>query len=167
MVKKSLIIVYSYHHLNTLKIAKAFAKVLEAEVQNPQDVNLEEIKDYDLIGFGSGIYSHKHHESLLDLADRLPHVKNKKAFIFSTSGAPAFAFERGQIDEYVVKAYMPLRQKLESKGYFIVDKFICAGWNTNNFLKIFGGINKGRPNAEDLKKAERFAKSLIIHRQDS
>jgi hypothetical protein len=35
----------------------------------------------------------------------------------------------------------------------IVDEFGCAGLNTNGFLKFFGGMNKGRPNAEDPKHA--------------
>jgi hypothetical protein len=34
------------------------------------------------------------------------------------------------------------------------------GHNTNSFLKVFGGINKGRPNAEDLRHAEEFAQNL-------
>jgi flavodoxin len=42
----------------------------------------------------------------------------------------------------------------------IVDEFGCAGLNTNGFLKFFGGMNKGRPNAEDLKQAEDFALTL-------
>jgi hypothetical protein len=29
-----------------------------------------------------------------------------------------------------------------------------------SFLKLFGGINKGRPNAEDLKHAEEFALNM-------
>ena len=42
----------------------------------------------------------------------------------------------------------------------IVDEFTCTGFNTNSFLKLFGGINKGRPNADDLKHAEEFAQKL-------
>jgi flavodoxin len=42
----------------------------------------------------------------------------------------------------------------------IVDEFNCAGFNTNSVLKLFGGMNKGRPNAEDLKDAEEFAQNL-------
>jgi flavodoxin len=42
----------------------------------------------------------------------------------------------------------------------IVDEFNCAGFNTNSFLKFFGGKNKGRPNTEDLKNAEEFAQNL-------
>jgi hypothetical protein len=42
----------------------------------------------------------------------------------------------------------------------IVDESNCVGFNTNSFLKRFGGINRGRPNAEDLKHAEEFAQDL-------
>jgi flavodoxin len=42
----------------------------------------------------------------------------------------------------------------------IVDEFNCHGFNTNSFLKHFGGMNKGRPNDEDLKHAEEFAQNL-------
>jgi len=158
---KSLIILFSYHHNNTEKIARAFAKVLDAQIKTPQQTNPEELMRYDLIGFGSGIYSYQHHPSLLDLADKLPQVTNRKAFIFSTSGAPAI-FGAEAFKE-ALKFHAPLREKLQSKGYEIVDEFICSGYNTNSFLKIFGGINKGRPNAEDLKNAEEFAQKLKLN----
>jgi flavodoxin len=152
MAMKSLLILYSYHHKNTEKIARIFAKVLDAQIKTPQQVNLEELQEYSLIGFGSGIYSEKHHEYLLDLADRLPQITNKKAFIFSTSAIMG--------DAKVAKDHSLLREKLQSKGYIIVDEFSCKGFNTNSFLKLFGGMNKGRPNAEDLKNAEEFASNL-------
>jgi flavodoxin len=60
----------------------------------------------------------------------------------------------------VLEFHTSLREKLQSKGYMIVDEFTCAGFNTNSFLKIFGGINKSRPNAEDLEHAEEFAQNL-------
>jgi hypothetical protein len=34
----------------------------------------------------------------------------------------------------------------------------------NSFLKLLGGLNKGRPNAEDLKHAEEFAQNLKQNR---
>lgn len=156
----SLLVLYSYHHHNTEKIAKVFAKVLDAQIKWPKEINPEEIQKYDLIGFGSGIYSSKHHESLLEIVVKLPEVTDKKAFIFSTCGAP-IAIGQKTLDDYAIKCHSLLREKLKSKGYLIIDEFICAGFNTNSFLKLFGGINKGRPNAEDLKNAEEFAKRLI------
>ncbi|NPD90495.1 MAG: flavodoxin [Asgard group archaeon] len=147
--KKSLLIVFSYHHKNTEKIANVIAKVLEAEIKIPQQVNLEELQEYSLIGFGSGIYSEKHHKTILDLVDNLPQTTNKKAFIFSTSA---------MIDN--TTKHKTLRKKLGSKGYKIVDEFSCKGFNTNSFMKYFGGMNKGRPNEKDLKHAEEFALGL-------
>lgn len=147
---KSLLILFSYHHKNTEKIAKVFAGILEAQIKTPQQVDPEELQEYSLIGFGSGIYDEKHHKALLDLADRLPRVANRNAFIFST----------GSNLEPFAKFHYPLREKLQSKGYVIVDEFSCPGLNTNSFLRYFGGMNKGRPNAEDLKHAEEFALNL-------
>ena len=73
----------------------------------------------------------------------------------------SFAVDGGNVNDYLVKVHSPTKQKLQFKSYKIVDEFIYIGWNTNSFLKLFGGINKGRPNAEDLKNAEEFAKNLI------
>ncbi|HIE43486.1 MAG TPA: flavodoxin, partial [Candidatus Omnitrophica bacterium] len=80
---KTLIICISIHHKNTEKIAKVMAKVLEAKLLKPHKVDINTLSRYDLIGFGSGIYYHKHHGSLLNLVERLPDLKGKKAFIFS------------------------------------------------------------------------------------
>jgi flavodoxin len=146
---RSLLVLFSYHHNNTEKIAKVFAKVLDAQIRTPQQTGPEELQQYDLIGFGSGIYDGKHHKDLLDLADRLPKASNRKAFLFSTSW-----------DKRIPLIHSSLRERLESKGYTIVDEFNCGGFNTNSFLRFFGGLNKGRPNAEDLERAEKFAQKL-------
>jgi flavodoxin len=153
---KSLVVVFSYHHNNTEKIANACANVLGAEVKTPQQVTPEEIAKYDLVGFGSGIYSATFDPSVLDLADRLPQVSDKKVFLFSTYGAPAFIANR----EFIGKNHEQIRKKLQVKGYTVIGEFGCAGWNTNSFLRFFGGLNKGRPNAEDLRNAEEFARSV-------
>jgi flavodoxin len=157
---KSLVIVKSIHHQNTLKIAHVIADVLDAPVREPEDICPSELGTFDLIGFGSGIYGSKHHTSLLDLAERLETGFGKNVFLFSTCGAPAFAFEGGHIDDYVEKSHRPLRTILESKGCQVIDEFICPGWNTNRFLKLFGGINKGRPDDKDYQKARSFAEDL-------
>jgi flavodoxin len=153
---KSLVVVFSYHHNNTEKIAHVIADVLGAPVNTPQQVNPDELREYDLIGFGSGIYGATFDASLLDLADRLPQVAGKKAFLFSTYGAPAFVANR----EFIEKNHQQIREKLKEKGYMVIGEFGCAGWNTNSFLKYFGGLNKGRPDADDLRHAEEFAREM-------
>ena len=162
---RALLVTFSFHHRNTEKVANAFAEVLDAEVKAPQQVDPEELQEYDLVGFGSGIYDGRHHKVLLDLADRLPQVTDKKAFIFSTSALTG--------KSKVTKDHSPLRERLESKGYMVVDEFNCPGWDTNSdydsgivlaavsaAVKLIGGLNKGRPNAQDLKDAEEFAQKL-------
>ena len=138
--------------MNTEKVAEVFARILSAQIKAPKEVEPEELQDYDLVGFGSGIYDAKHHRTLLELANIVPVVTDKKAFIFSTSAIMG--------KDKVVKDHSKLREKLQSKGYIIVDEFACKGFNTNVFLKYLGGMNKGRPNAEDLRYAEEFAQKL-------
>ena len=147
---KTLIICFSYHHKNTEKIASVFAKVLDAEVKLPSEVDSTALSDYDLVGFGSGISFGKHYKNLLDLADKLPKVTNKKAFIFSTSG------QTGKTPKF----HQKLREALETKGFSIVGEFNCAGFDTYGALRILGGIQKGHPDEKDLKQAEDFALSL-------
>jgi flavodoxin len=109
---KSLLVLFSYHHNNTEKIANVFAKVLDAQIKTPKQIKPEELQEYSLVGFGSGIYDGKHHKVLLDLADKLPQVTNRKAFIFSTSGVTK---------KRQPEIHLPLMEKLQSKGYMIVD----------------------------------------------
>ena len=156
MSMKSLLILYSYHHKNTEAVAKAMAGVLDARIVTPREVDPAELAEYDLVGFGSGIDSGKHYRPILDLADRLPRVEAKKAFVFSTCGAPAFIVSEG----FIRGNHAALRAKLEAKGYSIVGEFGCPGFNTNVFLKYFGGLNRKRPNAEDLERAKDFGRKL-------
>ena len=149
---KSLLVVYSYHHNNTGKVADVIARVLGSQVKTPQQTDPDELHEYDLLGFGSGIDSDKHYRVLLDFADKLPQLPDKNVIIFSTSGITG--------EEKRVKDHTALREKLRSKGCRIVGEFQCRGFNTNSFLGFFGGMNKGRPNAEDLKRAEDFAQDI-------
>lgn len=130
------------------------AKVLDAQIRTPQQTDLKELQEYSIVGFGAGIDSGRHYKPLLDFADKLMQVDNRDAFIFSTAGVTG--------EKKLSKDHSTLREKLEAKGYRIVDEFQCKGFNTNVFLKYFGGMNKGRPNEEDLKHAEAFAEKLKV-----
>lgn len=149
---KALIIYISVHHGNTEKVAKVMANILEAALLPVEQVDVNILELYDLIGFGSGIYFGRHHGSLLDFADKLPMLRNKKAFIFSTSGLRKIRFIH-DFDK-------PLKEKLRQKGFDIIGEFSCRGLDTYRATKLVGGVNKGRPNAEDLKQAEDFARGL-------
>ena len=150
---KSIIILHSYHHNNTRKVAEIMGEVLKAKIESPLKMEVNDLKDYDFIGFGAGIDSGKHYKELLDFVDKLLPVENKKCFIFSTSAV------QGQ--KKVAKDHSRVRDTLKSKGYIVVSEFSCKGHNTNLFLKYIGGMNKNRPNEKDLQNAKDFALKLI------
>jgi len=149
---KTLIIYISVHHGNTERVAKVMANILDAALLEVEQADASMLGQYDLIGFGSGIYVGRHHESLLDFVDRLPMLRNKKAFIFSTSGLRKIRF--------IHNFDKPLEERLQQKGFDIIGEFSCRGLDTYRATKLVGGINKGRPNAKDLQQAEDFARSL-------
>jgi flavodoxin len=149
---KALLIYVSVHHGNTEKIARNMANTLGADLVPVKQADVTKLERYDLIGFGSGIYFGKHHASLLDFVDGLPAVSNKKAFIFSTSGLRKIPF--------VHDFGKSLKEKLQRKGFDVVGEFSCRGYDTSRAAMIVGGINRGRPNARDLQRAEDFARRL-------
>ncbi len=149
---KILIVYISVHHGNTEIVARTMANVLAANLIQVREASAAVLEQYDLIGFGSGIYFGRHHESVLDFVDKLPMLINKKAFIFSTSGLRKIPlvhdFDRS------------LKKKLQRKGFNVIAGFSCRGLDTYRATGLVGGLNRGRPNAEDLKRAEDFARSL-------
>jgi len=153
---KTLIIYASVHHGNTEKVAKVMAKTLNAELLRADQAELDAnmLSDYDLIGFGSGIYYGKHHESLFAFVDKLPSQENKNTFIFSTRGIIKLPF--------IPDFHNPLKKKLLGKGFDVIGEFFCKSLDTYGICKIVGGINKGRPDEKDLKQAEDFARSLKV-----
>ena len=149
---KALVIYISVHHGNTEKLAKVIANALDADLLQVKQMDASMLEQYDFIGFGSGIYFGKYHKSLLDFADTLPMLRNKITFIFSTSGLRKIRF----IHDFS----KPLKEKLQRKGFDVIGEFSCRGFDTSWAAMIVGGINKGRPNARDLKQAEDFARAL-------
>ena len=145
---KTLIVYTSVHHQNTENVAKVMAEALEADLISVANAKPEMPANYDLVGFGSGIYFGKHHKTLLQFVEMLPPVTQKQAFVFSTSGD-------GKINHHAA-----LKEKLVNKGFAVVDEFCCKGWDTVGPLKIFGGINKGRPDENDRAAARAFARGL-------
>lgn len=148
---KTLIIYGSTHQKNTEKVARAMAQELEADIESVFDLKNLDFSGYDLIGLGSGIYFGKHHEAIINLVDKLENIKNKRFFIFSTSGSGENIFNNFN---------KPLKNKLLSKDVRIVGTFNCRGYDNIVPFKYIGGLNKGRPNEKDLEEARTFARSL-------
>lgn len=141
-----LIIYKSYHRMNTEKVAKAIAETMNATLQKVEEVNPEDLSNYDLIGFGSGIYGGKYHKDIVSLVEKMPRLE-KNVFLFSTSGKPQEKYE------------LAIKALLIGKGCRIVGEFRCPG--------VVGGplgislSNKGHPDEKDLVDARAFAQGLI------
>jgi flavodoxin len=145
---KTLIIYESIHHDNTEKIGKIMAEALNAEILKTNEVNINILNEYDLIGFGSGIYGGKLHKNILGIIDQMTKLSNKKAFVFSTSGQGKIKYNKAVED------------KLKEKGFEIVGSFACQGFDTFGPFKLIGGIAKGKPDINDINNAKNFAKQL-------
>ena len=148
---KSLIVCVSVSNGNTRRVANRIAEVLDADVVEPEEVDVEALRGYDLVGFGSGIYFMAVHPRLWKLVRQLPRGEGTRAFTFFTSGARELPF----------LGYSRLiRHRLASKGFDVLDSFSCRGLDTVGPLRLVGGVNKGRPNSSDLERAAVFATRL-------
>ena len=144
---KALIIYTSYHHSNTEKIALAMAKVLGADTMKSENFKKGKINKYDTIGIGSGIYGGKIKKDLAEIMDSV-NWENKNVFVFSTSGMGKIKYNDS------------MSRLLGKKKAKIIGSFACKGFDTFAIFKLFGGIAKGHPNAEDIKNAQNFAQEL-------
>ena len=113
MALKTLVICSSHHHGNTKKVADVITRILDGELVKPDEIDVNTLSEYDLIGFGSGIYYGRHEKTLFELVEKMPYIK-KDAFIFSTRGS--FILPSG---------HKALRKGLQEKGFRIVGEFFC------------------------------------------
>ena len=152
---KTAIVFVSIHHGNTEKIAREIANILEAKLLKAEEADPKSLSEFDLLGFGSGIYYSKHHKKLLQLVHTLPTMERKKAFVFSTAGVSDQLVERN-----LYKNHQAIRNALTDKRLDIIGDFSCCGFMTWAYYRFLGGRNKDRPNRDDLEKARVFAENL-------
>ncbi len=147
---KTIIIYTSTHHGNTEKVAKAIGEVLNADLHSLEKEKASSIslEGYDLIGLGTGVKGQKPYAKMMQAVDTLP-IKDRKVFLFSTSAGNDLA------------EILTLKEKVLRKSAHLAGEFMTAGFFDWAFMKWFGGYNKGRPSAEDLENARKFAKSLV------
>ena len=139
-------IVYaSVHHGNTEKIVKRIAEECQVELIDVVKQSDADLSSYDMIGFASGIYFSKYHQSILKFAEKnLP--DDKKVFLICTYGGS--------------ENYKSLEQILDKKRASVVGKFGCKGYDTFGPFRLIGGIAKGHPDDEDIQNAVKFVKEL-------
>nr|WP_289095740.1 flavodoxin family protein [uncultured Dorea sp.] len=139
-------IVYtSVHHGNTEKLVKRIAEECQVDLIDAIKQMNADLNDYDMIGFSSGIYYSKFHQSILKFSEENLSV-DKKVFLICTYGGSA--------------NFKSIEQILNKKHASVVGKFGCKGYDTFGPFKLVGGIAKGHPDEEDMKNAVDFVKGL-------
>ena len=145
---KTALVYASVHHKNTEKVVKAIAeKHPEIELIDATKTVLKDLASFDLIGFASGIFYGKFHKALLNfISENLPSYK--KTFVMYTCGS-----DRASYMESV-------EELIKSKKSVLAAKFSCLAYDSFGPFKLIGGLNKGRPNEEDINKAIDFYENL-------
>lgn len=146
---KILAVVESKHLGNTEKIAKAMAEVAPLTVIGVDEAVNYKFHDYDIVGFGSGIYMGKHDDKLIDFVSSL-YDEKEYTFVISTSGSSSFE-----------KNNNALVQLLKDKNKTVLGTFSCKGLDKFFVFKLLGGINKGHPNKQDLANSQEFILDII------
>lgn len=160
-MNKIAIFYYSIHHLNTFKLLKKsvtgnqfiFFDVIKDDLN---DINFN---DYNKVILASGIYYGKMGKNLNEFIElNQDHLKQKEVMVVITSGVSP-------------KKYIKRTNKYLLEFGISAKYFGCKAHDTYSFLRWIGGINKDRPNEEDVEnlqnllKKEEFLWDLIAYFQ--
>ena len=122
---------------NTEKLAKAFAEAVGVEALTTE-VPLSE--DVDILFLGSSVYAYGVDESVKKFIAGNK-VKIGKVVNFSTAALIRSTYK--QVGKLLAGKNIPMAG----------EEFYCRG--------SFGPMHKGKPDAEDLKRAAEFAKKIV------
>lgn len=143
-MKRILILYASPHHGNTRRLVEAMAEAAGADLCDLLREPMPDLSGYELVGVASGIYHSKMHPKVLDaLGQRMPRP-GQRVFLAYTCGIRYRAYEK------------PVRQALEQRGIDCAGCYSCRGYDTFGLFGKIGGIAKGRPNAEELRRGAEF-----------
>lgn len=130
-------------------IAEAMSEVAPVTVADLDDAKYYKLSEYDIVGFGSGIYYGMHDKELLKFVENSLNLISY-TFVFSTSGSKNYD-----------KNNSALINLLKSNNKTVLGSFGCPGLDKFFLFKILGGINKGRPNCDDYDSAQNFIVNVL------
>jgi ferredoxin/flavodoxin len=155
---KTLIVYYSFSG-NTRKIAHAINRGIGQLVQK-NDIKLikgcsgipgmqpEDLLKYDIIGFGSPVWSHSPAPNMMSFVESLPSLKGKQTFFFYTHGVMPCTSVRW------------MHKNLKAKGAMVIGwQDWYGGAFTPDMYKPYH--TDGHPDDIDLAEAENFGRVLI------
>ena len=142
------VIVYaSTHHGNTKKLLEAIAEQEDVELLDIAENEQYDLSGYNRIGIASGIAYGKYYPQMLKfLENNLP--RDKDVFYIHTAGDPR--------ENHADSA----KKIADERNCRCLGVFYCKGFDTFGPFKLVGGINKNRPNTEDMEQAVQFYRGL-------
>lgn len=143
-----LVIINSTHRQNTMKIAEAMAEAAPITIIDVADAIKYSVGDYDIIGYGSGIYAGKFGKKIIKhIGKNLEDLKN--VFLFSTSGTGKESYNESLVSY------------LNANCKNVLGSFTCKGLCKWFIFALGGGIAKGHPDIDDFEAAQVFIEQVI------
>ncbi len=148
MTMKTAICYYSKHHGNTKRLLNAIRKAdSDVTLINCARKHETDLREYDRIGFASGIYYGSFAKPLLSFAQiNLP--DRKDVFFIFTCGSMSGSYTN------------KIRETVEAKEARILGEYGCYGYDTFGPFKLIGGIRKGHPTDAEIRSAVNFYRRL-------
>ncbi len=144
---KTAICYYSRHHGNTRKVLEAMTDGRDVDLIDVTARIAVHLEQYDTVGFASGIYYGKFHDTVMDFTRQyLP--DGKDVFFVYTCGFPRDGYTKA------------ISGVVREKNARILGEYGCRGFDTFGPFKLIGGISKGHPDADELQKATEFLEEL-------
>lgn len=127
---KTAICYYSRHHGNTLKVLKAMAEGQNVDFIDVTSRTAAHLEQYDVVGFASGIYYSKFHDSVASFArQHLP--EGKDVFFVYTYGSKRDGYTKA------------IAEAVAAKHANILGEYGCKGYDTFGPFKLVGGHRQG------------------------
>jgi len=135
---------------NTKKLADALASGLGTQAMRLEAVDVRTLSSYDLICLGSPVQYGGPASKVRDFIARMPALSGKSCAAFCTMHAFG--------DKNTLQT---LKTLLEAKGMIYLGGCSARGWS--RLIANFGPriFNRGRPNLEELARAEELGRALM------
>lgn len=144
---KAAIVYYSRHHGNTKKLLDAIKELYDVKLIDVVECKNEDLSNYDVICFASGIYFGRFSEKVMEFArNNLP--GKKQVFLMYTYGVKG-SYTKG------------IERIITEKSCRLLGTYGCRGFDTFGPFKLIGGIAKGHPDESDVKGAIEFFKRIV------
>lgn len=146
---KTAIVYYSRHHGNTKRLIDAIASKRQVIAIDASEIKTADLSEFDAVGFASGIYYSKFHESVITFAEKnLP--EGKYVFFLYTCGTKRKGYTQA------------ILECVSRHNATVLGEYGCLGFDTFGPFKLIGGIAKGHPDSDDLDGTLAFFDKLAL-----